>query len=259
MPTDSVTLERDGALARVRFDRGGSLNAFDQDTILALTDIAQSLQNDLSIHAVVLTGADDVFAAGIDLKDERMWQQEGMSDLEKREIFYRGVRLCQAWEDMPQVTVAAMEGFAIGAGCALALACDFRILAENAFLQVPEVKIGLNLQWGALPRLITLVGPAKAKRICLLCERLPAADALSWGLVDDIAPVGQTQPRAEEWARKTLEMPAATVRMVKEGINATANALHKATAFADADQSQLSGAFVEAVAARDAFAKKSKG
>ncbi|MBT4739981.1 MAG: enoyl-CoA hydratase/isomerase family protein [Rhodospirillaceae bacterium] len=259
MTTDSVTIERDGALARVRFDRGGSLNAFDQDTILALTEVAQSLQSDLSIHAVVLTGAADVFAAGIDLKDGRMWQQEGMSDLEKREIFYRGVRLCQAWEDMPQVTVVAMEGFAIGAGCALALACDFRILAENAFLQVPEVKIGLNLQWGALPRLITLVGPAKAKRICLLCERLPAKDALSWGLVDDVAPAGQTQTRAEEWARKTLEMPATTVRMVKEGINATANALHRATAFADADQSQLSGAFAEAVAARDAFANKSKG
>ena len=259
MTTDSVTMERDGALARVRFDRGGSLNAFDQDTILALTEVAQSLQNDLSVHAVVLTGAADVFAAGIDLKDGRMWHQDGMSDLEKREIFYRGVRLCQAWEDMPQITVAAMEGFAIGAGCALALACDFRILADNAFLQVPEVKIGLNLQWGALPRLITLVGPAKAKRICLLCERLPAADALSWGLVDDTAPAGQAQARAEEWARKTLEMPAATVRMVKEGINATANALHKATALADADQSQLSGAFVEAVAARDAFAKKSKG
>lgn len=258
MTTDSVTIERDGALARVRFDRGGSLNAFDQDTILALTHIAQSLQNDLSIHAVVLTGAADVFAAGIDLKDGRMWQQDGMSDLEKREIFYRGVRLCQAWEDMPQVTVVAMEGFAIGAGCALALACDFRVLAENAFLQVPEVKIGLNLQWGALPRLITLVGPAKAKRICLLCERLPADDALSWGLVDDVAPAGQTQARAEEWARKTLEMPAPTVRMVKEGINATANALHRATAFADADQSQLSGAFVEAVAAREAFANKSK-
>ncbi len=256
MTTNAVTVERDGPLARVRFNRKGSLNAFDQDTILALTDIALGFQRDLDIHAVVLTGAPDVFSAGIDLKDGRMWQQESMSDLEKREIFYRGVRLCQAWEDMPQVTIAAMEGFAIGAGCALALACDFRILANNAFLLVPEVKIGLNLQWGALPRLITLVGPAKAKRICLMCERLPADGALDWGLVDEIAPQGQTVVRAEEWAQKTLAMPAATVRMVKEGINATANALHKASSFADADQSQLSGAFEEAVAARDAFTSK---
>ena len=258
MTTESVTIERDGALARVQFNRKGSLNAFDQDSILALTDIARSLQGDLYIHAVVLRGADHVFSAGIDLKDGRMWQQEGLSDLEKREIFYRGVRLCQALEDMPQITIAAIEGFAIGAGCALALACDFRIFAENAFLQVPEVKIGLNLQWGALPRLISLVGPAKAKRICLLCERLSAADALAWGLVDDIAAAGQTHIHAENWAQETLKKPAATVRMVKEAINATANALHRATAYADADQSQLSGAFVEAVAARKAFTDGSK-
>lgn len=258
MPANTVSVNRDGPFALVRFDRQGSLNAFDQDTILALTDVARTFQDDLTTQAVVLTGAADVFAAGIDLKDERMWHIDDKSDLEKREIFYRGVRLCQAWEDMPQVTVAAMEGFAIGAGCALALACDFRVLSGDAFLQVPEVKIGLNLQWGALPRLISLVGPAKAKRICLLCERMPADQALNWGLVDELAPAGQSVMHAEKLARQTLEMPAATVRMVKEAINATSNALHKATAYADADQSQLSGAFAEAQAARAAFAAKSK-
>lgn len=258
MSSSSVTVERDGPLAHVTYDRKSSLNAFDQESILTLTEIALGFQNDLEIQAVVLSGAPNVFSAGIDLKDPGMWDIESRSDLEKRDIFYRGVRLCQAWEDMPQVTIAAMEGLAIGAGCALALACDFRILDENAFLQVPEVKIGLNLQWGALPRLIALVGPAKAKRICLLCEQLPAAQALTWGLVDDITPSGDTKTQAEDWARQTLAMPAPTVRMVKEAINATANALHKASAYADADQSQLSGAFTEARAARAAFAAKAK-
>ena len=258
MTTDNVTIDRDGPLAVVRFDRKGSLNAFDQDTILALTSVAQTFQSDLETHAVVLTGAPDVFSAGIDLKDNRMWQQEGMSDLEKKEIFYRGVRLCQAWEDIPQVTIAAIEGLAIGAGCALALACDFRVLADGTFLQVPEVKIGLNLQWGALPRLITLVGPARAKRICLLCERMPAKQALEWGLVDELAFDGACVEHAEALVRKTLDLPPATVRMVKEATNATANALHKVSAYADADQSQLSGAFAEAVTARDAFAQRTK-
>lgn len=258
MTTDSVTIERNGPLAVVRFDRGGNLNAFDQDTILALTNAALAFQSDLEVNAVVLSGAPNVFSAGIDLKDERMWPLDGVSDIEKREIFYRGVRLCQAWEDMPQVTVAAMEGLAIGAGCALALACDFRVLGQNAFLQVPEVKIGLNLQWGALPRLITLVGPAKAKRICLLCERLPAKQALDWGLVDELAYDGACLEHATALARRTLEMPAVTVRMVKEAINATANALHRVSAYADADQSQLSGAFNESLAARGAFAQRNK-
>ncbi|MCB2108718.1 MAG: enoyl-CoA hydratase/isomerase family protein, partial [Rhodobacteraceae bacterium] len=192
MTEQAVTVTRDGALAVVTFDRKGSRNAFSQAMILELTDIAQKLQRDLTVHAVVLTGAPDVFAAGIDLRDPGMWDFDNLSDLERREVFYRGVRLCQAWEDMPQVTIAAIEGFAIGAGVALGLACDFRIMGENAYLAVPEVQIGLNLQWGALPRLITLVGPAKAKRICLMDERMSAAQALGWGLIEEIAPDGKT-------------------------------------------------------------------
>ena len=98
-----------------------------------------------------------------------------MSDLERRQRFYRGVRLCEAWENAPQITIAAIERMAVGAGTALGLALDWRVMGESAFLYVPEVKIGLNLQWGALPRLVTLVGPARAKRIVLMCERMGAA------------------------------------------------------------------------------------
>ena len=101
--------------------------------------------------------------------------------MERRQIFYRGGRLCAAWESMPQVTIAAMERLAVGAGVALPLACDWRVMGESCYLYVPEAKIGLNLQWGALPRLINLVGPARAKRICILCERMDAQTALAWG------------------------------------------------------------------------------
>ena len=91
---------------------------------------------------------------------------------------------------MPQITIAAMEKLAVGAGVAIALACDWRVLGRSAYLYVPEVKIGLNLQWGALPRLITLVGPARAKRITIMCEKMPASQALEWGLVDELAEDG---------------------------------------------------------------------
>jgi enoyl-CoA hydratase/carnithine racemase len=121
---------------------------------------------------------------------------------------------------------------------------------------VPEVRIGLNLQWGALPRLVTLVGPARAKRICLMCEKMPAAQALDWGLVDEVADDGGTVERALEMAATVLSMPPATVRMVKEAVNATAGALHAATSFADADQSQLTASFRRAAAARTSFREK---
>lgn len=147
MSANPVTVEHEGKTAVVRFDRQGSMNAFNQDMILELTAVARRFQDDTRTQAVVLAGAPTAFSAGIDLKDPKTWQEID-DDVELRQRFYRGVRLCQAWEDMPQITVAAMEGLAVGAGCAIALACDWRVLGRSAYLYVPEVKIGLNLQWG---------------------------------------------------------------------------------------------------------------
>jgi enoyl-CoA hydratase len=253
VPYENVTIEHRGDIAIVTFDRHGSLNAFDQTTILELTDAARQFQDDLKTHAVVLAGAPNAFSAGIDLKDPATWEELD-DDVALRARFYRGVRLCQAWEDMPQITIAAMEGLAVGAGCAIALACDWRVLARDAYLYVPEVKLGLNLQWGALPRLVTLVGPARAKRIVLLCEKMGAEQALDWGLIDELADSGHATAVAAGMAETVATMPAATTRMVKEAVNATATALHRVSAFADADQSALTRTFSDAVAARERFA-----
>ncbi len=251
----NVTIEAGERTAIVRFDRRGSLNAFNQETILELTDVARRFQEDTKTQAVVLTGAPNAFSAGIDLKDADTWAELD-DDVALRNRFYRGVRLCQAWEDMPQITIAAMERLSVGAGCAIALACDWRVLGRTAYLYVPEVKIGLNLQWGALPRLITLVGPARAKRITLLCEKMGADQALDWGLIDEIADDGKTVDKALDLAEQAAAMPAATTRLVKEAVNATANALHKTAAYADADQSALTRTFNEGIAAREQFLTK---
>jgi len=253
MEYTNVTVTQNGPVATVVFDRNGSLNAFDQTTILELTDVARRFQDDLETQAVVLSGAPNAFSAGIDLKDPETWAD--LDDVALRDRSYRGVRLCQAWEDMPQITVTAMEGLVVGAGCAIALACDWRVLASDAYLYVPEVKIGLNLQWGALPRLVTLVGPARAKRITLLCEKMGPDHALDWGLIDEIAEPGETTAVARDLAERAAAMPPATTRMVKEAVNATANALHRATSFADADQSALTRTYQAAVEARENFSK----
>jgi enoyl-CoA hydratase/carnithine racemase len=252
---ENVTIEKQGPVALVRFDRKGARNAFNQQTILELTDVARRFQDDLETQAVVLTGTRESFSGGIDLKERASRAVTAGSDLELRRTYYRGVKLCQAWEDMPQITVAAIEGMAVGAGVALPLALDWRVMGRNAFLYVPEVKIGINLQWGALPRLITLVGPARAKRICILCERMSAAHALDWGLIEEIADDGHVVEKAMELAATAASMPAPAVRMVKEAVNATANALHKVSAYADADQSQLSTNFRSAQEESDKFVK----
>ena len=253
-----VSVEREATIAVVRFDRGGSLNAFNQTLIRELTAVARDFHDDLETRAVVLTGSREAFSAGIDLRDAETWSRAA-SDVAAREQFYRGVRLCRAWEDMPQITIAAIEGLAVGAGVALAITCDWRVIARDAYLYVPEVRIGLNLQWGALPRLVSLVGPARAKRITILCERMGANQAAEWGLVEEVADPGRAVDAALELARRAAEMPPAATRMVKEAVNATAGALHHATSFADADQSALTATHRDAHAARAAFATRGRG
>lgn len=253
--TDSyVTVEKNGPIATVTFDRHQNLNAFDQKLMIELLDVARSFHDDLETRVVILTGSKDYFSAGADLGSSGA--RIGLSEMEKRQSYFRGVRLCEAWEAMPQITIAAMEKLAVGAGVALPLACDWRVLGESCYLYVPEVKIGLNLQWGALPRLINLVGPARAKRICLLCEKMDAATALEWGLCEEIAPDGEAVTRAVEMAEVVCEMPQIATQMVKEAVNATATALNRASSFADADQSWLTAMTADALTAKERFGAK---
>jgi len=255
MPDPYVTIERNGPIATVTFDRHKNLNAFDGQLIVELTEAARSFHEDLQTRAVVLAASKDYFSAGADLED--LGSRNEASDLEKRQVYHRGVRLCEAWEAMPQITVAAMERLAVGAGVALPLACDWRVLGESCYLYVPEVKIGLNLQWGALPRLINLVGPARAKRICILCEKMDARTALDWGLADEVAADGQALDKALELAQKAASMPVVATQMVKEAVNATAASLNRTASYADADQSWLTATTEDARGARDRFTSKS--
>src|SRR5690606_26395422 len=100
------------------------------------------------------------------------------------------------------------------AGCAFALACDWRVMDRDAYFFVPEVKLGMNLQWNTVPRLVSLVGPARAKRITLLCEKVWAPDIFEWGLVDRLAEKkGESLDLALEWAETVASFDPLTVRM----------------------------------------------
>lgn len=243
MMRNDVTIKKHGPVAEVVFDRGERLNAFDQSLVDQLTEVARSFHSDHETRAIVVTGAANSFSSGADLKAER--PAIPPSPVEERYRRQSGGRLCKAWEDLPQVTIAAISGLAVGAGCAFALAFDWRVMERNAYFLVPEVRLGWNLQWGAIPRLVSLIGPARAKRAALLCERMSAADALDWGLVDRLAEPGEAVEAAMEWARIIAEFDPVPVRMIKESINAAAGESFHATSFGDADQSALSGIWAQ--------------
>lgn len=247
-------IEERGPVAVVTFDRGEALNAFNEPLVRELTDVAHSFYDRHDIHAVVLTGMTKAFSAGADLKE----RYGGTGFAAQRDRSQLGRRLCRAWEEMPQITVAAIEGLAVGAGVALAISCDWRTMGRGAYLYVPEVKIGLTLQWQAIPRLISLVGPARAKRIIVLCEKMPADQALDWGLVDALADDGQAASEALTLAEAAAAMPPEIVTMSKQAVNATANALLHATSFMDSDVSLLVRDAEPAHRARESFAKGQK-
>ncbi len=242
----------DGHL-EIRFERAINMNAINQTVLLTLTDIAKELTDAEDIQTVTITGRKDIFSAGIDLKDSAKWEEGSLSLLARREIAKRGARMCQLWENLPQITVAAIEGAAIGGGAGLALACDWRVASSASSIFLPEVKMAMNMGWGAIPRLIGLVGIARAKQILILCESITATQAHDWGLVDWLADVGDSVKVANEVCARVRESNPAVVRMTKEAANACGHALDKVSIYMDADQGLVCRDSNEAQLLREEF------
>lgn len=255
MDDEPLSLTLEPRLAVVRLNRPAVRNALSQALMQALTRCAHELAERTDIDVVLLTGDTTCFTAGADLKDARSWADESLPLVTRRHLAGLGYRMCKAWEELPQVTIVAIEGYAVGGGLALSVACDWRVLADDAWVSLPEIALGIPLTWGTIPRLVNLVGPARAKRLTILCERIGAAEALAMGLVDRTAPPGQALAVARELAARTLAMPAAAVRMSKETANACATALNHAAGHMAHDQIALAAASDEARAARAAALK----
>jgi enoyl-CoA hydratase/carnithine racemase len=253
--SQTLTIEQRERLAIVRMNRPERRNAMSVDLMLEITRCAHDIAANSSIDAVILTGGPNWFSAGADLKDNTRWEAMGKSLTEARDIAAIGYRMARAWEEMPQVSIAAIEGYAIGGGLALALACDWRVIAGNAFVSLPEIGLGLPLTWGTIPRLVALGGPAIAKRLTILCERVNAQDAATMRLVDYVCPAGGALEQAQLVAAQVLKQPRAVVRMSKETANAAAYALAHVASYAGADQFTLAAASAESRTARERFAR----
>lgn len=249
MELETLRIEKRDRIALVTLSRPERLNAFSYTMMEEVTQAAGLLRRDHDVHAVVLTGEGRAFSAGFDLTQS----SPAGSVAQRRELHHRGRHMCRAWEELPQTTIAAIHGPAVGAGVALALCCDWRVMASDAYLYVPEVKIGLTLQMQAIPRLVALVGPARAKRIVMLCEKMPACRAVEWGLAEELVQPGADVEAALRMAELACTMPPAIMTMSKEAINATANANLHATSFMDADLSMLVFDLDDAVKAREPF------
>jgi enoyl-CoA hydratase/carnithine racemase len=246
----------DGAVAEVRLARPQARNALSHALMSQLIEAAAFFRASTDVQAIILTGTDTYFSAGADLADPDRVRPR--TRLEQRQQVRIGPDLCAAWEGLEQVTIAAIEGYCIGGGAALAVALDFRIAGEGAYLRLPEIALGMNMSWGALPRIAALVGPARAKRFAIFCEPCPAAEALAWGMVDEVVPTGGALAAARTWAGKVAALPPLAVRMTKEAITAQSGALFRATSAMDRDQWMLTSETKDFAEGGRAFVEKRK-
>ena len=237
---DCITLTRDNGLAIVTLARGsygGGMNPLSAEAMAGLRDVARWLKTDIETHCIILTGA-RVFSIGADLKDKNM-QTHNLDALTQRQQLLLGPDMCAAWEALEQVTICAMERYAIGGALALAVSCDWRVASDDCDIRLPEVPLGINMSWQANPRITVLVGPSRAKQLVILGENIGAKIAADWGLVDVVTPSGGTLSAAQELAQKVLALPPLPVRMSKQAINAQANALNHLSSFMDREQYAL--------------------
>ena len=232
---DCVELTFDGPIATVTLDRGDGRNALSLKAMRALTDAAIHLSHDTDHHVVVLT-SNGAFTAGADLKDPDRATVSKQSRLEQRQSLKLGPDMCAAWENLEQITIAAIEKYCIGGGVALAVACDHRIAGHDAHFRLPEIPLGMNMSWQTNPRTAALIGPSRAKQFTILGEPLAAPIALEWGLVDQVSEPGRAIDDAMALANRYTKVPPIALRMTKQSINVATNPLGYATSFMDRDQ-----------------------
>jgi enoyl-CoA hydratase/carnithine racemase len=250
MSWDTVTLEWNDTVATLTVDRPEALNALNVETLTAMGEaITEAAEG--GARALILTGAgDDAFIAGADIKYMR-----DLSTPEAQEWGALGHDVADALETFPGATVAAVNGYAFGGGCEMALACDLRVASESALIGNTEIDLGIIPGWGATQRLPKVVGDELARRMVFLGERLDAETARENGLFGEVVPDDELDDRAEELAGQLAAKPAVALRAAKESINQryegsqTAGLAYEKRAFASLfgtpDQREGMAAFVE--------------
>ncbi|MGE5304337.1 MAG: enoyl-CoA hydratase/isomerase family protein [Alphaproteobacteria bacterium] len=211
----NLKLEKREGIATVELDRRQKKNSLNVEMRHELEHCLKELANDPSVRAVVITGGEEIFCAGADISEI-----EGTSSAEQAYHHAREFQiLFDQLENLPQPTVAAVSGYALGGGCELALACDFRFASETARFGLPEIKIGAFPGGGGTQRLPRAIGAAKAKEMILLGDPINAEQALAAGLVLKVVPKDKLMAEAQSLAARLAALPRLALQASKMLIN----------------------------------------
>jgi enoyl-CoA hydratase len=221
MAFETIIYEKKGGVARITFNRPEKLNAYNPDMSGELIEVINDLKEDRKIRVVVVTGAGDKsFMSGADIdKTILRWEkitEAGGSVFEEKKKFFKATML----EQLPQVVIAAVNGYAFGMGCEITLGCDIRIASENARFCVPEIKLGIMVGGGASVRLTPIVGKGKAMEMCLTGDPIDAREAYRIGLVNQVVPAGQLDEAVNKMVKRLVYKGPLALESTKKSINA---------------------------------------
>ena len=215
-----ITTSKDEGVCIVKINRPTKLNAMNIDVAKEIISTFQQLDKDDSVKVIVLTGeGDKAFSAGADI--------EYMSKIsaDESEVYAKlGQEVTGTVENVSKPTIAAVNGFALGGGCEVAMSCDIRIASENARMGQPEVTIGIPPGWGGTQRLMRIVGVAKAKELVYTGKMIKADEAKEIGLVNNVVPLESLMDEVMSMAKTIASNATLAVRMSKTAINKGRNA-----------------------------------
>lgn len=229
-----IRLERDGHVATVTFNRPEVANAVHAGHLEEIEHCALGFRDDAETRVVIFTGAGRHFCSGADL--HALAATASAPLVLRRRQQRLGERALHAVLGIDQITIAAWRGGALGGGACLATAMDFRLGAEDCFIQYPEIDLGMNLMWQSLPLTIRLLGPTRAKRLVIGGERVQAPTLLAWGLLEEVVPSADLLARCRAFAQTYVDKSPIAAQMIKRSINSVAGALDRALMHMDADQ-----------------------
>ena len=256
MSYEHLIIERKGHVALVTFNRPQRANALNFDHLAEIEAAALSFRDDVETRVVIFTGRGKHFSSGADLTDPGLAYQGPLSLRRRRARI--GERAINALYGIDQITIAAWNGAAMGGGACITTALDFRIGADDCFMQYPEVDIGVNLMWKSLPLITHLVGPARAKRLVAGGERIGAQTLLEWGAIDELVTRDELLDRAFNLAQHYVNKPPVAVQMIKQSVNRIVSALDESTMHMDVDQNLFAQSSEDRQAAIRAYLDKTQ-
>lgn len=214
MDFECIIYEKEDGIATIKLNRPQVLNAMNKQLWLDFQEALEDVKNDPDIKVLIVTGEGRAFSTGADLKDSKDRTPEQYRDylVELQETSRKIIRF-------EKPTIAAINGFALGSGYELGLACDIRIAAEEAKIGSPEARVTSSVTGGAMRLVQDLIGPGKAKELLFTAEYIDGKEAERIGLVNKAVPLEQLIETAKEMAAKIAENSSFSIKMIKRGLH----------------------------------------